>query len=86
MTDRSLLRRVVEGPRGFSIEPQGGDFVTTDRVLAESVARQFDRDDPLPCPEHGDFIDLVAFGKHPEDCDAICGRCYRIVPASERTD
>lgn len=79
-------RTVVECAEDYRVEPDPGGFTTTDRTLAVQVARQLDRDDPLPCPGHQDFIELPILGRHPDDCDALCGRCGRAVSAQERRE
>lgn len=70
-------RQVIDHPQGYGIT--GEDFHTTDRTLAESVAAELDRRDPLPrppCPGHGDWIDLPELGV--AHLDRMCGHCGEI--------
>lgn len=54
MTPRRTVQW-VDG-RGWVVENSSG-FTTIDRHLADTVRRQLDRVDPLPCP-HADHADL----------------------------
>lgn len=57
----------------MTVEHSGG-FVTLDPILADEVARRLDRDDPLPCPHAGDWLEVTRLGwPGPEWLCAACG-------------
>jgi hypothetical protein len=74
-----VRRQVTEHRDGWTVD----DFTSSDRELAKAVARELDRIDPLPCTEHGDWIDLSQLGKHPDDQDVMCNRCGEIATRAE---
>lgn len=80
----SPRRRVIEVSAGFAVTDDSSGFTTTDRDLAAAVAQELDRVDPLPCPEHGDWIEIVTFERSPDDYDVICGRCGHMLTTEER--
>lgn len=72
-------RQVIERPAGFSVEPSLGaaPFVTPLRDLAEHVAREFDKRDPLPFPEHDcteETVDVHSY-EYAEPIRRFCAQC-----------
>lgn len=57
------VRAVTLTDDGRLTVQQSGGFTTLDPALADEVARRLDRDDPLPCPHSGDWIEVTALGR-----------------------
>lgn len=71
---------VVDDTRGFAVT--SSDFTSNDRALAESVARELDRVDPLPvppCPHEGHLIDLPDLSQPPSEWLSVCSDCGKFV-------
>lgn len=63
-------RTVLSVPAGYAVEGDG--FTTTDRTLAEQVAAELDRIDPLPCPGH-EWVEITELGDPGRRL--MCRRC-----------
>lgn len=74
-------RQVIDHPQGYGIA--GEDFHTTDRHLAEQVAAELDRADPLPCTGH-DWIEITALGDR--EPRLLCKWCSATARESELPD
>lgn len=78
---RPRRRRVIDHPQGYGIA--GEDFRTTDRTLAEQVAAELDRTDPLPCTGH-EWIEITALGDR--EPRLLCKWCSATAWESELPD
>lgn len=74
-------RKVIDTPVGYGIE--GDAFTTSDRTLAEHMAAELDRTDPLPCSGH-EWIEITELGD-PEQ-RLLCKWCSLMGLESELAD
>lgn len=69
-------RQVEETASGYHVQYSGG-FTTQDRALAEAVAIDLDRREPLPCGQH-DWLEITTISSaHGQWICAGCGETRR---------
>lgn len=71
---------MVEDPLGYAVTES--THVVADRTLAEAVADELDRVDPLPappCPHEGNVVGLPQLDLAPADWPRLCNDCGQFV-------